>query len=186
MNILLRTGFLAVLLISLSCKVTKEDNSDNKSISVFRVASGDIGSWKEKSDGGYSGIVSDLGQFLNGGKEIYEKQCIVQGFNQRLAIGSDEKIMSSTVLEYPSASNASATLTELGNQNYLSDKQSISGYADTIAVIGKNTLSGCKAFAHFGVYFFVLEATGYANRSDAIDAIGDFLSHFKSKASDVN
>ncbi len=185
MNILFKTVFLAALLIGLSCKVTTDDNSDNKSISVFRVASGDIGSWKEKADGGYSGIVSDLAQFLNGGKEIYEKHGIVQGFNQSLAIGADEKIMGSTVLEYPSATNASETFKELG-ASYFSDKQAISGYTDTIAVIGKNTLSGCKAFAHFGVYFFVLEATGYANRADAIAAIGDFLSHFKNKASDIN
>jgi hypothetical protein len=185
MNLLFKTGILSVFLLGLNCKVVTEDNSDNKAISIFRVANGEIGSWKEKTDGGYSGIISNLGDLLNGGKEIYEKQGIVQGFDQKLAIGADAQIMDIVVLEYASESNSTKTMQELDLAGYFTDKQTITGYPDSVALVGKNTLSGCKSFAHFGVFFFIIQATGFANTADAIAATEDYLSYYKSKANTI-
>jgi hypothetical protein len=185
MNVLLKTGILTIFALSLNCKVVTEDNSDNKAISIFRVSNGEIGSWKEKTDGGYSGIISDLGDKLNGGRTEYERQGILQGFNQTLTVDANNQMMNNIVLEYASVSNTVNVMHDLDVAGYFTNKESITGYPDSVALVGKKTNSGCKAFAHFGVFFFVIEATGYSNTTDAIAAIEDYLSYYKSKANSI-
>lgn len=187
MNKLITLAVVGILTILVSCKVVTEDNSSNKAISVFKVANGDIGSWKELTDGsGYSGIISNLGDLLNGGKEVYEKNGIVQGFNQKLSIGaSNERLIDAIVLEYATIANSSQTMKDLESAGYFTSKESITGYDDTIACIGKTLLSGCKAFAHFGNYFFVINASGYSVKADAIAAVEDYISFYKSKQSSL-
>ena len=151
-------------------------------LSGLKINPGDVSGWIEDQNGfrEFSNL-SMLTEIMNGGADGYYIRGAVEGFIQYMSKTGSDYRFESRVFDFGTAANA------VGMYDYITDgttdKQAVGSYGLDVALVDPDaSLTGCKAFAHFGRYFIELSFSGYgSNKNEATVNAAGFVELLKSK-----
>jgi hypothetical protein len=182
MNVL-KLGLIAIVLFMVSCKVVQEESNNTTGIKSFRIADGSISGWVDQPSGYKEFNPSNMFDLVNGLATFYITGGLVEGIQQTMV--SPNGNLNIWVLEMSTITNATQTYTKDKAEN-IPNAENLGNYDPAVATVNKVILGGCKAYAHFENYIFILSYTGYADKNKSVTDATLFLETFKSKVDKLN
>jgi len=165
--------------IFFSCKLVTDNDSTSRTVSAFRIASGDLSGWTEDNASGYVEFTkNNMNALVDGDAPKYVAQGMIEGFRQNLTSGKGSTLRV-FVLDFGTDSLATA-MVETKNKD-ISDPRSVPGFGDSSTVADLSGLNAVSVFTSFGKYYFELLFGGYPDQNEGLNTAALFLGYYQNK-----